>query len=418
MIHDSQDIEIVFSEHGALVAGPDGAVAALLARLDLPATSVESAAQSAKDLFAGLTGVAGVASAFDPRWMRMTSESYARLQELGGFEKDAQGLISGVLRGDKGRIDQFLKFNAGGGVNPLVASNVAALAATMALRSAIAQLQSLVESMDVKLDVLLEDNRTAAIGDVQGLTTVLSRAYRLYERTGRISETVWSEIAGHSSALSQAEATARNHVDSLAVSVGMGSFSARADEVHRVAEGELQHWLVILAAVRANLQRLDVLKLAHLRERDPEAVPAHAEEARDSLEEGHRLLTQSIQRLSDALANTAAISDASRVRNPLRSRKLIQEVEQSLKIVSAFAEITDIGVTVEGQLEREPWRKSLADLAKGTAADVRAVATAVPREVTRRREDTLLQKATKIQERRAFKNGPDVTEPATGQSED
>lgn len=417
MTQDSHDVEIVLSEHGALVAGPDGAVAALLARLELPATSVESAGQSAKDLFAGLVGIAGVASAFDPKWMRMTSESYAQLQDLGGFQMDAQGLISGVLRGDKGRIDQFLKFDAVGGVNPLMMSNAATLAATMALRSAIAQLESLVERMDVKLDVLLEDNRTAAIGDVQGLTSVLSKAYSLYEKTGRISETVWSKIAGHDSALAQAESTALKHVKSLTVSVSRGTFTARADEVHRVAEGELQHWLVILATVQANLQRLDVLELAHLRERDPDAVAAHAEVTRASSEERRRILTQSVQRLSDALASTAHVRDASRVRNPLRSRKLIQEAEQSLRIISSFAESMELDITVAGEFEREPWRKSLIDLAKGTAADARAVAAAVPREVNRRREDALLQKATKIQERRALRGGS-VDTPPTGIIED
>lgn len=414
MTQDSHDVDIVLSEHAALVAGPDGAVAALLARLELSATSVESAGQSAKDLFAGLVGVAGVASAFDPKWMRMTSDSYARLQELGGFQMDAKGLVSGVLRGEKGRIDQFLKFDAVGGVNPLMMSNAATLAATMALRSAIAQLESLVESMDVKLDILLEDNRTAAIGDVQGLTSVLSKAYSLYEKTGRISETVWSQIAGHDLALSQAESNARNHVDTLAVSVARGSFAARADEVHRVAEGELQHWLVILAAVQANRQRLDVLELAHLREMDPEAVEAHAEVAQASLEERRRLLTQSVQRLSDALASTADVGDANRVRNPVRSRRLILQAEQSLRIISAFVETTGIDVTVAGEFEREPWRKSLKDLAKGTAADARAVAAAVPREVNRRREDALLQKAIKIQERRAINEGPANSVPTSG----
>ena len=86
MIHDSRDVEIVLSANGALVAGPDEAVAALLARLDIPNTSVEPVGQSVKSMFADLTSAAALASAFDPRWVRMTSESYGRMQELGGFQ--------------------------------------------------------------------------------------------------------------------------------------------------------------------------------------------------------------------------------------------------------------------------------------------------------------------------------------------
>lgn len=401
MIHDSTDVEIVLSENGALVAGPDEAVAALLSRLEIPDVSTESAGQSVKNLFADLTGVASVASAFDPKWVHLSSESFARAQELGGLQKNAQGLIVGVLRGEKGRLDQFLQFDAAGGINPMMMSNAATLAATMALRSAIAQLETLVESMDVKLDVLLEDNRTAAIGDVQGLTHVLTQAYGLYEKTGRISETVWSQITGHATALAQAESKARRHLDNLAVSVDKGSFAKRADAMHRMADGELQHWLIILAAVQANRQRLDVLKLAHLLEQDPDAVPSHAEDTRASGEEERRLLTLTVKGLSDAIASAADVSDANRVRNPLRSRKLIEEAEHSLRVVSAFAEVTGIEV-VAGQVQREPWRKSVVGLAKGTASEARNIASSVPKEITRRREDNLIRKVSKIEERRAL----------------
>ncbi|WP_433123000.1 hypothetical protein ACQ7FX_02435 [Arthrobacter koreensis] len=418
MIHDPGDVEIVLSENGALVAGPDEAVKTLLARLEIQHTPAEPVGQSVKNMFADLTSAAALTSAFDPKWVRMTSESYGRMQELGGFQLSADGLISGVLRGDTGRIDSILKFDLAGGMNPAILAQTAALAQTMALRQAIDQLQSLVETMDVKLDHLLEDNRTAAIGDVQGLTHVLTRAYSMYEKTGRISDTAWSQIAGHASALARAEAKARGHLESVAASLAGQTFSDRADAVHRAADGEVQHWLVILAAVDVNQQRLDVLEVAHLRERDADAVVAHAEAARTSLEERRRLLTDTVQRLSGALAVAGDVSDANRVRNPLRSRKLIQEAEHALSLVSAFADVTGIDVTA-GELEREPWRKSVADLAKGTVTEVKAVAVAVPKEISRRREESLIRKVNEITERRALaENSSDATGPAAEPRED
>lgn len=404
MTPDSSDVEIVLSENGALVAGPDAAVEALLARLDLPQTSAEPVGRSVKNLFFDLSSAVSVASAYDPRWVRMTSESYGRMQELGGFQLSADGLISGVLRGGKGRIDSILKFDLAGGTNPAMLAQTAALAQTMALRHAIDQLESLVETMDVKLDLLLEDNRNAAIGDVQGLTHVLSRAYAIYEKSGRISETVWSQIVGHASALAQAEAKARSHIESVTASIGAQTFGERADAIHRAADGEIQHWLVILASVDVNQQRLDVLELAHLRERDEGAVFAHAEEARTSLQKRRWMLTETVQRLSDALTAAADVSDAHRVRNPLRSRELIQKAEHSLNLVSAFAEVARVDV-MAGEVERETWRKSVADLAKGTASEARAVVVAVPKEITRRREETLIRKVSKIEERRSFAGG-------------
>lgn len=108
MIHDSSDGEIVLSENGALVAGPDAAVEALLARLVLPQTSAKSVVRSVKNLFLDLSSAAAVPSVYNPKWVRMTSESYGRMQELGGFQLSADGLISRVLRGDMGRIDSIL----------------------------------------------------------------------------------------------------------------------------------------------------------------------------------------------------------------------------------------------------------------------------------------------------------------------
>ena len=401
VIHDSNDVEIILSENGALVAGPDDAVAALLARLNVPNDATDAVGQSVKNLFADLAGAAALVSAYDPRWVRMTSESYARMQALGGFQLSGDGLIAGVLRGDMGRIDSYLKFDLAGSMNPAILAQTAALAQTMALRQAIDQLESLVETMDVKLDILMEDNRTAAIGDVQGLTYVLNRAFSMYEKTGRITETAWSQIAGHASALAQAEAKARGHIETITASVSTRSFSERADAIHRAADGELQHWLVILAAVDVNQQRLDLLEVAHLLERDADAVISHADEARASLNVRRRMLADTVQQLSDALAIAGDVSDANRVRNPLRSRKLIQEAEHALKLVSAFAEVTGIDVSA-GELERETWRKSVADLAKGTVSDARSVVTAVPQEINRLREDNLIRKVSRIEERRSL----------------
>lgn len=61
---------------------------------------------------------------------------------------------------------------------------------------------------------LLEENRTAALGDMQGLAHVPS----LYEETGRISDIAWSQISGHAFALAQTWAPASGHVDTLTAS--------------------------------------------------------------------------------------------------------------------------------------------------------------------------------------------------------
>ncbi|CEA09687.1 hypothetical protein BN1051_03059 [Arthrobacter saudimassiliensis] len=372
-------------------------MSSLLSRLELPAEALDTAEQSAKDLLAGLSGVAAVATASDPQWLRVTNESYARLQELAGFNVPKDGLIAGVVRGDKGRIDQFLKFDSFSGANPLMMSNAATLAATMALRSAIADLQSLVETMDVKLDVLLEDNRIEALGDIQGLTSVLTRACAIYDATGVVSETVWAQIAGHSSALARSEAKARGQVDALRAAVSARSFADRVDAVQRASTNEMQRWLVILAAIHVDQQRLDLLELAHLRQHSPEAVAGHAEENRKALQKRRQAVTESVQGLADALSAAADVSDANRVRSPLKARQLLQSAEQALGMIAAFAEVTGLEVVAGGEVERETWRKSVSDL----VSEARSNVVAVPKILNSRREENLLRKASKVQAKRS-----------------
>lgn len=388
-----------------MVSGSNDAVAALFKRLDIEPSAVRPAGKSAKDLFAGVVGIDAVASAFDPQWVHLTANSYQQLNQLGQFNMLPGGLLAGVLRGADGRFEHVLTFNTMS-LNPAMKANAAVMVAVMVLRSAMADLEAVVEAMDVKLDQLLADNRIAALGDVQGLTHVLARAFSLYEETGQISDTAWSQIAGHASALAQAESRARGHIDALAVSLAARSFADRADAVDRAADGELQRWLVILAATHVNQQRLEVLELAHLRQRDIEAVSAHAEAAQTALEERRRALTDSVQRLSDSLAHAGDVSDANRVRSPLKSRKLLRDAETSIALVTAFAEVASLDVQV-GELERESWRKSLTDLAKGTVSEVRNTVAAAPGELSRLREDQVLKKADRIAEKRAMTDASD-----------
>ncbi|CAI3794002.1 hypothetical protein NKCBBBOE_00949 [Pseudarthrobacter sp. MM222] len=216
------------------------------------------------DLVTNATGRGSVLSSLDGSWVQLTPESYQRLVELAKFNLSQDGVFTGVLRGAIGQIDSCAQFTTGG-MNPLVISNLATLTATMALRNAVAYLEELAQAMDVKLDRLLDDNRARAVGDVQGLTQVLLRAFELYEETGKITDTAWSQVAGHATALAQASSHALAQIENLTQSLNGRS---KASTAEAVAEKELRSRLVILAACQANQQRLETLELVHC-ERDP-----------------------------------------------------------------------------------------------------------------------------------------------------
>lgn len=281
----------------------------------------------------------------------------------------------------------------------------------VALRSAVAQLEDLAQAMDVKLDRLLEDNRAQALGDVQGVTQVLLRAFELYEETGKITDTAWSQVAGHATALAQSSSHALAQIGILTQSLDARSISDKASAAELIADKELRSWLVILAACQANQQRLETLELAHLRQRDPEAVEAHAASIQRSAFRREQAATNGLQSLRDALTSAANVSDFNRVRSPQKSRSLLDSAESALRLIRVFAEIYGLEDLLHNEVERETWRKSLADLAKNTTTAVSSVAKAVPVGIAKAGGDVVIRAASQIEAQRS--SGKDEPELAS-----
>jgi hypothetical protein len=336
----------------------------------------------------------------DGSWVQLTPESHQRLLELAQFNLPQGDVFSGVLRGAKGQIDSFAQFTSGG-MNPLMMSNLATLTATMALRSAVAQLEELAQAMDVKLDRLLDDNRARALGDVQGLTQVLLRAFELYEETGKITETAWSQVAGHATALAQASSHALAQIELLTRSLDVRSTAEKASAAEAIASKELRSWLVILAACQANQQRLETLELVHLRQRDPEAVEAHAASIQGSVARREEAAASRLQSLQDALTSAANISDFNRVRSPQKSRSLLDSAETAVRLIGLFAQIYGLEGLLEGKVERETWRKSLSDFAKTSTTAVTSVAKSVPVGIAKVGGDAVIRAASQIEAKRS-----------------
>lgn len=401
-MESTNEVGIRVSGDSAVLAGDPDLISTLLEWLKVDAEQIQRTGRGTADLVAQATGIGAVISALDGSWVQLTPESHQRLVELAKFNLPGDGVFSGVIRGAKGQIDSFAQFRAGG-MNPLVMSNLATLTATMALRSAVAQLEELAQAMDVKLDRLLEDNRAKALGDVQGLTHVLLRAFELYEETGKISDTAWSQIAGHATALAQASSHAVTQIENLTRSLEARSFADKVNASENLADNELRSWLVILAACQANQQRLETLELVHLRQHDPEAVEAHAAAIQAAEIKRKNAAAARLQSLLDALTSAANVSDFNRLRSPQKTRSLLNSAESSSRLVSMFAEIYGLEGLSLGDVERESWRKSLSDLATTTTAAVSSAAKAVPVGIAKVGGDAVIRAANQIEAQRSPK---------------
>lgn len=378
MIEQSQELGIFVSGSEAAVVGNTDLVQKFMDELSIKPDLAGNAKKATLDAVAAVAGLSAIGSSMAGKTFTLTAESADLVEKFRHFAPD--GPMAGVIRGAQGRIVGHAKFEPAA-MNPMAMSNVATLSAAAALKAALADLEQLVEAMDIKLDRLLSDNRAKALGDIQGITQVLEKAYSLYDETGRISETTWAQVSGHATALAQASSHALNQLDVIADSLKTGSAGERSDAAKHASESELRSWLVLLAACQANQTRLDTLEIVHASRSAPEDLEHHRAAVTRAAAHRHELAGLRLQRLNDAVADTASINDFSRVVNPLRSRSTLNAVENILKIVRQFATIYGLENLVYGTVERESWRKSLSDLTGQTRQVLGSVAQAVPETV-------------------------------------
>lgn len=310
----------------------------------------------------------------------MTAESAALLKKYREYNPD--GPVAGIIRGVKGQIASTAKFEPAQ-VNPMMVSNVAALSAAAALKAALADLEKLVEAMDVKLDRLLSDNRAKALGDVQGITMVLEKAYTLYQETNRISETTWAQIANHGTSLGQASSHALNQLDFIADSLISGSATDRSNAITAASKTDIRSWLVLLAACSANQDRFDALEVAHVAKAEPNDVDPHLRAIKEAELRRRALIAVHLQKLNDAVSLISEVNDFSRVVSPLRSRATLNAAEKIQTDVACYANVYKLDGLVYGKVERESWRKSLSDLTTHTKDMVGTAGGSLPGAVSK-----------------------------------
>lgn len=383
MAHEDQELGLFVSGSEVSVVGSSDLVQKFVQELAVHPEAMQKAKRSTIEAIASVAGLSTLAGSTPAgATFTMTKESAELLGKWREF--NPEGPVAGLIRGAKGRIASTAKFEPAQ-MNPMAVSNVAALSAAAALKAALADLEQLVEAMDIKLDRLLSDNRAEALGDVQGVTLVLEKAYSLYEDTGRVSDTTWTQVSHHSTALGQSSAYALNQIDAIVDSLETGSASERADAIKMASRSELQSWLVLLAACGANQDRFDALEISRVGKSEPEELESHLRAIETAAARRRNLTAQRLQKLNDAVTHSAAINDLSRVINPLRSKGTLDSAEAIQATVAAFASIYGLEKLVYGAVERETWRKSLNDLTAQTRQILGSATNSVPGAVERAR---------------------------------
>jgi hypothetical protein len=236
-------------------------------------------------------------------------------------------------------------------------------AVSMALRSAIADVQKAVEEVADKVDDIRKQLRARLQGDVIGTYRHLREVAEQTTRRGRLLEADWDSVAGVRNQLHRDLDTLRSYVRAEAAEVTLDlSVPARERRFRRfVAEpGSVADMLRLILVTEQSLQLFEYLRLQRIRDTDAEHVESALEDARASLV-GQQDRDEELVNLMLAAVERGRVVEALEVHRVLSKSSLDAAARRFHEQVAAFSESSRL--TLPGELD---------DMRQASIADARA----------------------------------------------
>ncbi|MFC5729482.1 MULTISPECIES: hypothetical protein [Nocardioides] len=349
----------------------DAIVAELLSAAEVEARRTRSVGVA--DAAGAVTTAAALLAAGE-EYLRLTPESLAKLREL-GEQLDANGSLRGYLRkGSKFAGD--LKFDKVS-FRPEQALALQTAAVSLALRSAIADVQKAVEVVQESVDELARRARSQEVGRVVGLYEHLEAVAASTRSHGRLLKADWDSVSGAGLELRQSLTALRAYAQTT-----LNTFDADARVPRRAkalgafsdTEG-VGGTLKLIAVAEKALHLWEYLRLEHVRSTDPEHVESALEDARASLRTNQDRDRELVEAATGKLKALRQIS-------PLETHHLFsipdlqRNAEQALDTLEEFATVSRTGRPIlDRHIHRPEFAETRAEVkrhaisAKDSAAD-------------------------------------------------
>lgn len=360
------DVLLWQEEDGLVVLGAEGDRRRLLGTLGI-ASSAAAVVTSA----AAMTSSGG-------EYYKLTAESAAKLAEL-GKQFDENNSMYGIVRSG----NQFagnLRFDQ---VNfaPEQALALQSAAVSLALRSAIADVQAAVERVEDKIEDVQRHLRAQLNGDVIGTLRHLERVATSTQRRGILLEADWASVAGVRVDISRNLERLRDFVVRQAGDIDararLPKREAKLDDFLEPGGGRDQLNLILIS--EHSLHLWEMLRVAHVRQREQQHVQSAIDDARRSLaQEGrcNEALVASVMSCVNELRQVRPL-EFHRIFSAREMRQTAAGIHESLQDFSTAARVP-LPELSEAVL---PTFKDARDVAKeralDTARDVRALGAGV-----------------------------------------
>jgi hypothetical protein len=354
-------------DDGLLVRGDLQAVDAVLAELLTPA-EVEAhrrASSRVADVAAVGASAAAVATTAQ-EYLRLSAESLDKVARFGA-QTDGTGALRGYVRAEGGQFAGQLTFDTVTfGAEQALAVQTAAV--SMALRSAIADVQAAVERVEEKVSDIQRRIGAREIGEVVGTYRKLDRLVAATTARGQLLEADWDSIASAGLDLERALEAMRSYVSNTVGAIEAdASLPKRESGIKRLADprrvaGTLR---LILVAEQA-LHLWEYLRLERVRRTDADHVESALTEARQSMKAQHARDEELVAQTAEAIAIVCTIG-ALEVHHFLAIPDIRKASNRALDELEAFATATRSPIPEVPRTIRRPHLSETRDEAKRQA---------------------------------------------------
>lgn len=360
MSDQSGEVVIVADEFGLLVQGPTDVAASVIDHLIDEAGPGRASVSRLPWADAAAVGAAGAAAvATSGEYLRLTADGLAKVKAFGP-EFDAGGALRGWVRDGSGFAGQLTFEPVSLAAEQALALQTAAM--SLALRSAIANVQKAVERVEDKVDAIKDHLDSRLRGDVVGTYRHLKRVVDATNARGRLLQADWDSVAGIRSQLSRDLETLRAFVEARAGKLTLDdSVRRRQDTLRRFhsERGNVADVLSLILVAEQSLHLYEYLRIQQVRNRELEYVNAALADARAALqaqvEEDRRL----VKTLHEAIERV-------RVIGPLEVHHVLTRRD-----LDRHARILDLKVREFAAASRAPGPDKLARMEVASLAETR-----------------------------------------------
>lgn len=403
---NSGEIQIISDGDGMAVMGKPELVAAFLADVevgesaDIPKGRMSSLLSS---LATGSEAASAVAEN-SGKWLKLDDASAQALKKYGQSFSQKNGLMYGVVRGEKGQIAKHLQFvpSASSLISPAMLTGVAGIMAQVAMEQQMSEITGYLQSIDKKLDAILQDIKDSLLAELEGIDATIDEAMNLRESIGRVTDVSWSNIQGSGRAIARIQSKVLRRLRNLADSLDIEASVGDRLKVIQEAEIELTSMLGALAETIRLQDAFNILALDRVMDIEPEDLETHRQVLQRTRDERLGKISEVTSSLLERIQQAGVVTNSQRIRSAIKAEKLLTRSNDAASGLVTAQKALGISTEVRA-LEGQSWwgavrgvRDDTVDAAKQRADDIRAFGERVSDDVMERRIERAEKKLERL----------------------